>query len=171
MNDLLAFIVDPANDFLGHTLTYIQICLICTICATLIDVLLGAAVSRNAIAAFIEVNISGLMRAIPVLAILILFVPYLGLGFKPTFVALVVLGIPPILLNTYAGVNGIDPAIIDSACGMGMTTWQIVTRIQAPMVLPVVAAGIRTSKSINCAVCIDHDLHRNSRPVFTKQEL
>jgi osmoprotectant transport system permease protein len=58
---------------------------------------------------------------------------------------LIVLGIPPILLNTYTGIRGIDPAIIDAARGMGMTTWQINTRIRTPLVLPIVAAGVRTS--------------------------
>jgi len=60
-------------------------------------------------------------------------------------IALIVLGIPPILLNTYTGIRGIDPAIIDAAKGMGMTTWQIVTKIQTPLVLPLVAAGVRTT--------------------------
>jgi osmoprotectant transport system permease protein len=49
------------------------------------------------------------------------------------------------LLNTYTGIRGVDPAMIDAAKGMGMTTWQIATRIQTPLVTPLVAAGIRTS--------------------------
>jgi osmoprotectant transport system permease protein len=53
-------------------------------------------------------------------------------------------GIPPVLLNTYTGIRGVDPAMIDAAKGMGMTTWQIATKIQAPLVIPLVAAGIRT---------------------------
>ena len=60
-------------------------------------------------------------------------------------IALIILGIPPILLNTYTGIRGVDPAMIDAAKGMGMTTLQIATRIQAPLVTPLVAAGIRTS--------------------------
>jgi osmoprotectant transport system permease protein len=49
------------------------------------------------------------------------------------------------LLNTYTGIRGVDPAMIEAARGMGMTTWQIATRIQAPIVTPLIAAGIRTS--------------------------
>jgi osmoprotectant transport system permease protein len=85
------------------------------------------------------------MRAIPIIAVLFIFVPIFGLGFLPAIIALIVLGIPPILINTYTGIRGIDPATIDAAKGMGMTTWQIVTRIQAPLITPLVAAGIRTS--------------------------
>lgn len=143
--DVLHYIMDPHNDFSGHTLEYLQICSISIILATLIGVALGSLVSRNPLAAFIAINLSGLMRAIPVIAFLIAVIPILHTGDPPTIVALIILGIPPILLNTYTGLRGIDPATIDAARGMGMTTWQIATRIQAPLVLPIVAAGVRTS--------------------------
>ncbi|MFL5699017.1 MAG: ABC transporter permease [Ktedonobacteraceae bacterium] len=141
----LNFILDPRNDYLGHTITYLQICGFSIALAIVIGVVLGAAVSRNALLAFLAVNLSGLMRAIPIIAVLIVFVPIFGLGFTPTVIALVVLGIPPILLNTYTGIRGVDPAMIEAAKGMGMTTWQIASRIQAPLVTPLIAAGIRTS--------------------------
>jgi osmoprotectant transport system permease protein len=143
--DYINFILDPQNDYLGQTIEYLKICGVSIAVAILIGVALGAAVSRNPILSFIAVNLSGLMRAIPVIAVLIAFVPHFGLGFEPAVIALIVLGIPPILLNTYTGIRGVDPAMIDAAKGMGMTTWQIATRIQAPLVTPLVAAGIRTS--------------------------
>ena len=145
MSDVLQFIADPRNDFTGRTIEYLQICGLSIIVAMVIGVTLGIAVSRNALLAFIAVNLSGLMRAIPVIAFLIAALPYLGIGFVPTVVALIVLGVPPILLNTYTGIRGIDAAMIDAARGMGMTTWQIIMRIQAPLVLPIVAAGVRTA--------------------------
>ena len=141
----LNFILNPRNDYLGHTITYLQICGFSIALAIVIGVVLGAAVSRNALLAFLAVNLSGLMRAIPIIAVLIAFVPFFGIGFTPTVIALVVLGIPPILLNTYTGIRGVDPAMIEAAKGMGMTTLQIATRIQAPLVTPLIAAGIRTS--------------------------
>jgi osmoprotectant transport system permease protein len=143
--DVLNFILDPKNNFIGQTIEYLKICGVSIVVAMVIGVVLGAAVSRNAFLAFIAVNLSGLMRAIPIIAVLIVFVPFFGLGFTPTIIALIVLGIPPILLNTYTGIRGIDPAMIDAAKGMGMTSWQIATRIQAPLVTPLVAAGIRTA--------------------------
>ena len=143
--DVLKYITDPQHDFIGHTLEYLQICIIAIVLAIIIGVSLGVAVSRSPLAAFIAVNLSGLMRAIPVIAFLIAVIPILHTGDPPTIVALVVLGIPPILLNTYTGIRGIDPATIDAARGMGMTTWQIITRIQAPLVMAIIAAGVRTS--------------------------
>jgi len=141
----LNFILDPKNNFVAETIEYFKLCSLSIAVAIVIGVVLGALVSRNAILAFIAVNLSGLMRAIPIIAVLLIFVPFLGLGFLPAIIALIVLGIPPILLNTYTGIRGIDPAMIEAGKGMGMTTWQIATRIQAPLVTPLVAAGIRTS--------------------------
>src|SRR6266851_756130 len=103
INGLVQFITDPQNNFAGQTATYIQLCGLAIILAIVIGVVLGIAVSRSAVLGFIAVNMSGLMRAIPVIAFLMVALPYLGLGFLPAFVALVVLGIPPILLNTYTG--------------------------------------------------------------------
>ena len=139
------YILDPANDFLGHTIDYLKICGFSILVAIIIGVVIGALVSRNAFLAFLALNASGLLRAIPIIAVLILFVPIFGIGFEPAFIALIVIGIPPILLNTYTGIRGIDPAMIEAAKGMGMTTMQIAIRIQAPLVTPLVAAGIRTS--------------------------
>lgn len=145
MNSLWQFIMDPNNDFTGHSADYIKISAAAIALAMLISIPLGVAVARRPFLAFIAVNLSGLMRAIPVIAFLAAVWPFLGFGFKPAFVALTVLGIPPILLNTYTGIRSIDPATIDAARGIGMTNWQIITRIQTPLVLPIIAAGVRTS--------------------------
>ncbi len=149
----LNFILDPTNNYVGQTIEYLKLCGVAIAVATVIGVVLGALVSRNAFLAFLAINLSGLMRAIPIIAALFIIfsiVIQLGLrsaslGFLPAIIALIVLGIPPILINTYTGIRGIDPAAIDAAKGMGMTSWQIATRIQAPLVTPLVAAGIRTS--------------------------
>ena len=140
------FILDPTNDYLGHAIDYLKLCGVAIAVATIIGVGLGILVSRSPILAFIAINLSGVMRAIPIIAALfIIFSAVKQLGFLPAIIALILLGIPPILINTYTGIRGIDPAAIDAAKGMGMTTWQIATRIQAPLVTPLVAAGIRTS--------------------------
>jgi len=140
------FIQDPNNNFLSQTIEYLKLCGVSIVVAIVIGVVLGALVSRNAFLAFLAINLSGLMRAIPIIAALfIIFFITNQLGFLPSIIALIVLGIPPILINTYTGIRGVDPAIIDAAKGIGMTTWQIATRILAPLVTPLVAAGIRTS--------------------------
>lgn len=143
--DILNFILDPKNDFLGHTLAYLQICSIGIVGATILGIVIGAAVSSSPILSFIAINLSGLIRAIPIIATLVLLVPFFHIGLVTSLIALILLGIPPVLLNTYTGIRGVDPAMIDAAKGMGMTPWQIASKIQAPLVTPIVAAGIRTS--------------------------
>lgn len=146
-HDLWQFVLDPSNTFAKHSTDYILICVEAIVMTTIISIALAIIVARSPILAFIAVNFSGLLRAIPIIAFLSVSatIPFLGLGYRPALIALVVLGIPPILINTYTGIRGIDPAMIDAARGMGMTSRQIVTRIQAPLLLPVIAAGVRTS--------------------------
>jgi osmoprotectant transport system permease protein len=145
LSALIAFVVAPGNRYLEHSLGYVDLCVASIVLATAIGVALGVAVARRPLLALLAVNVSGLMRAVPVIVFLALALPYLGIGFAPALVALTVLGIPPILLNTYAGIRGIDPMVVDAARGIGMTSAQIIGRIQAPLVMPVVAAGVRTS--------------------------
>ncbi len=145
MNALLQFYLNPRNDLIGQTVTFFELCFIPIALAIVIGVVIGILVYRNALLSFIAVNASNLIRAIPVLAVLFLFVPIFKIGFLPAAVALTLLGIPPVLLNTYVGLRGVDPAAIDAARGMGMTGWQIMARVQAPLVLPVLAAGVRTA--------------------------
>ncbi len=145
MDTLWNFILDPNNDFLGHTIDYVKIAASAILLAMVISIPLGILVARRPVLAFVAVNLSGLMRAIPVIAFLAAAWPFLGFGFTPSLVALTILGIPPILLNTYTGLRSIDAATIDAARGIGMTNWQIITRVQTPLVLPIIAAGVRTS--------------------------
>jgi osmoprotectant transport system permease protein len=142
---LSQFYSDPRNHFTSTSLVFFQLCLFAILSAVAIGIVLGIVVQRNPGLAFIAVNLSGLMRAIPVIAFLIAVLPYLKTGFTPAVVALIILGIPPVLLNTYTGLRGIDPTMIDAARGMGMTRWQIITHVQLPLVLPIIAAGVRTA--------------------------
>ncbi len=141
-----AFIADPQHTFWQHTVDTLTLCIVPILLSIVIAVPLGILVAPRPVAAFLVANLSGLMRAIPTVAALVIMVLLLQrIGFIPSVIALTALGVPPILLNTIAGLNGVDPAAIDAARGMGMTPFQILTRIEIPLVLPVVAAGVRTS--------------------------
>lgn len=89
------------------------------------------------------INAIGALRLIPSLAILFLALPYLGTGFKPALIALTVLALPPVLINIYAGLRNVETSILEAARGMGMTTHQILIRVEIPLALPVIIAGIR----------------------------
>jgi osmoprotectant transport system permease protein len=94
---------------------------------------------------FVAINTANIGRALPSLAIIAILVAFLGVGFANVMIALVILAIPPILTNAYVGVDGVDPDAVEAARGMGMTKWQIVRRVELPMALPLLFAGIRTA--------------------------
>ena len=94
---------------------------------------------------FLAVNVANIGRALPSLAVIAVGIAFLGVGFANVTLALVVLAVPPILTNAYVGVDGVDPDAVEAARGMGMTPWQIVRRVELPLALPLVFAGIRTA--------------------------
>lgn len=102
---------------------------------------------RGGAAVVTVVNIS---RAIPTFAIIALVLPFslqwgFGLGYWPTFVALLFLALPPIFVNSYLGVTEVDRAVVESARAMGMRDHQVLGRVELPAALPLVATGIRIS--------------------------
>jgi osmoprotectant transport system permease protein len=106
---------------------------------------LGIWLSRYPRLAEAAINAAGILRTIPSLAILAIMLPILGTGFLPSVVALIVYAISPILINTYIGIKQVDPDAVDAALGMGMTRLQIVGRIEVPLAIPIIFAGIRTA--------------------------
>ena len=106
---------------------------------------LGIALTRAPGAAGFVTGIANVLRTIPSLALLVLMLPLLGTGYLPAMVALTVYGVPAILLNTYAGVRSVDADIVDAARGQGLSDRQIIRRIEIPLALPVMFAGIRTA--------------------------
>lgn len=93
----------------------------------------------------VAINVSNAGRAIPSFALLVLTVQVTGIGRTPAIVALVALAVPPVITNTYVGMRAVDADLREAAHGMGMTGWQQLRRIEAPLALPLVMAGVRTS--------------------------
>jgi osmoprotectant transport system permease protein len=103
---------------------------------------------------FIAVTVANQGRALPPLALLAFALPLsialgLGLGFWPTLVALVPLGIPPILTNSYTAIRAVDPDVVEAGRGMGLSEWEVLRGVELPLAAPLIVAGIR-----NAAVAI-----------------
>lgn len=112
----------------------------------------GLFVGHTRRGASVAVNLANLGRALPTLAVITIVLPLttaidpqLGFKFYPTMIALIVLGIPPILVNTYVGISGVDPDLVESGRGMGLTERQLLARVEVPVAVPVLAGGIRSS--------------------------
>jgi osmoprotectant transport system permease protein len=95
--------------------------------------------------AFLAINISNVGRALPSLAVIAIGVTVFGLGFLNIMVALVILAVPVILTNAYVGVDGVDRDLTEAARGMGMTGFQTLLRVELPVALPLLFAGLRTA--------------------------
>lgn len=92
---------------------------------------------------FLALSVSSLGRALPSIALVGLLIAWLSVGFWNITVALVVLAVPPLLTNSYFAVEGVDRDAVEAARGMGLTERQILTRIEVPLGLPLVLAGVR----------------------------
>jgi osmoprotectant transport system permease protein len=94
---------------------------------------------------FVAINLGNIGRALPSLAVLAIGDAFLGLGLTVVEVALVILAVPPIITNAYLGVDGVERDLVDAARGMGMSEREILTRVELPLAVPLMFAGIRTA--------------------------
>ncbi len=94
-------------------------------------------------------NVVNVGQTVPSLAILALFFTFLGLGFNTAVFALWLYSILPILRNTFAGIMSVQPEVVESAKGMGMSPWRVLSKIELPIAYPIIIAGIRTAIVIN----------------------
>ncbi|HEB32535.1 MAG TPA: ABC transporter permease [Spirochaetes bacterium] len=119
--------------------------------AVIIGVLFGIFVTRPAGKEYLNIvnDISSLAQTIPPVAVLALAIPFIGFGFKPTVLALFLYSILPVIRNTISGLDSVPRELLGAAYGMGMTRLQILLKIEIPLSLKVIMAGIRTSVVIN----------------------
>jgi osmoprotectant transport system permease protein len=94
---------------------------------------------------FLAINIGNVGRALPSLVVLAIGDAFLGLGLTVVELALVILAVPPIVTNAYLGVEAVDPELVDAARGMGMSGREILTRVELPLAVPLIFAGVRTA--------------------------
>ncbi|MFC7396896.1 ABC transporter permease [Chelatococcus sp. GCM10030263] len=139
------WILDNPGNFFSAFNRHVLMCAISLGIALVIAIPLGFLVARSRRGSFIAINIAGSLRSIPSLAILSAAMPILGIGLLPSIIALVVLAVPPLLLSTIVGIREIEPSILDAANGMGMGRGDILWQIEAPLSVPSILSGIRTS--------------------------
>ncbi len=104
---------------------------------------LGMMVARRPAVAEAAITVAGLLRTLPSLAVLAALLPLLGVGFSPAVVALALVALPPVLVNTVIGLRGVDAEALDAATGLGLTAWQRLRQVELPLAAPMVFAGLR----------------------------
>jgi len=156
--DVLRWFTDPAHYRGGDAVQtrlveHLELSGLAVLVGVLVALPIGLWLGHTGRLAFIAVNVANIGRAVPSLALLALALPIafalgLGLGFWPTFLALIPLAIPPILTNAYVAVRNVDRDATEAARGMGLSESGILRRVELPLALPLILAGIRTA-SVN----------------------
>ena len=133
---------------LDLTIAHVVVVSVSIVIAGVLAVALGMLVYRTERPAKVALTVTSIFVTIPSFALFGLFIPVLGLGYPPTVTALVMYALLPILRNTIVGLRGVNPAITESARGMGMTDRQILWHIELPLAWPVIITGIRVATLI-----------------------
>ncbi|NLY49709.1 MAG: ABC transporter permease [Firmicutes bacterium] len=145
-----SYLLDNMPEVLGALQEHVLLLVVVpVISAVVVAVPLGIAATRWAWLERIVISVVNVIQTIPSLAMMALFIPLgLGIGNKPAIVALFLYSLLPILRNTYTGIKGVDPDLKEAAAGMGMTELQRLLRVELPLAVPVIMAGVRTATVI-----------------------
>ena len=133
------------GELLSTLFEHIQLSFIALLIATLIAIPLGIVLTRKERIAEVIINITGVLQTIPSLALLGLMIPIFGIGKVPAVIALVIYALLPILRNTYTGIKEVDPSLKEASRALGMNTIRRLSKVEIPIAMPVIMAGIRTA--------------------------
>jgi len=154
-SDAWTFFAEHRDEIFSATVDHLTLVVIAMIIAILIGVPLGMFIVQRPALRAIALGVASIFQTIPSLALFgcLIPIPFIGgIGKRTAIVALVLYALLPILRNTYVGLTGIDPAILEAAEAMGMTRAQILFRVRFPLALAVILAGIRTATIITIGV-------------------
>jgi osmoprotectant transport system permease protein len=150
LQEALSFIFTAANwggpaGLGARILEHLQYTFVAVVFSVIIAVPLGMLIGHTGRGTFLVVTGVNALRALPTLGVLLLGVLLWGLGLIPPTVALMLLGIPPLLAGTYSGIANVDPAVVDAARSVGMTESRILLRVETPNAMPLILGGLRTA--------------------------
>lgn len=149
---LINFVSQQSDKLLEQTLTHIGLTFISLLLSIFIGVPLGILIVGKKRLAKIVLGIANVLQTIPGIALLGFMIPILGIGAVPAIVALLLYALLPIIRNTYTGITEVGEAIKEAATGMGMSYGQRLFKVEIPIAMPVILAGIRTATVINVGV-------------------
>lgn len=149
---LLEWFTDPAN-WTGsngipiRTWEQVRMSLLAMVLALVVAMPIALTLGHLRKGVFLATNLGNIGRAVPTLGVLIILasIPLIGIGDSAAVLALALFAIPPLLTNTFAGITGVDPQLRDAAAGMGMGGTSILWKVELPLAMPLIAAGVRTA--------------------------
>lgn len=152
LHEVFVWFNDPlnwqgSNGIPHRVLEHVALALSALTIACLIAVPAGLLLGRSRRKGSVAINVANVGRAIPSFAILALGVIWIGIGYRPALIALVLLAVPPIFVLTFTAVREVDPATVEAARGMGMTEAAVLRKVQVPNAMPLMLDGIRLSSA------------------------
>ncbi len=150
--ELLNFFITRKKEIFEQTIEHIWITLISLIIATLIGVTIGILLTRFKKFTSPVLGFVNIIQTIPSLALLGFLLPIFGIGALPAIIALFLYALLPIVRNTYTGIKEINPSVTEAARGMGLSDMQRLTKVELPLAIPTIFAGIRTAMVINIGI-------------------
>jgi len=152
MIDLWHFLLANQGEILDQTVEHIGLTFVSLLVAVLVGIPLGILASRFRKVSTPLLGAVGVIQTIPSIALLGFMLPLLGIGALPAVVALFLYALLPIVRNTYSGISEVDASVVEAARGMGMTSGQLLRKVELPLATPVIFAGVRTATVINVGV-------------------
>lgn len=149
---LMQFMQEQSGKILDQLLQHIGLTFISLLLAVIIGIPLGIFITRRRRFAGPVLAFTGVLQTIPSIALLGFMIPLFGIGPLPAITALFLYALLPIVRNTFTGISEVDPVIIESARGMGLNYAQVLRKVQLPLAMPVILAGIRIATVINVGV-------------------
>lgn len=142
---VMTYYHESTDKYWNAVVTHLTISLQVVLASIIIGVLLGILCAKYEKSAKIISSNVNILRVIPSLALLVIMIPFLGIGRNAAIVALIIIAIPPIMINTAAGLLSIEPNVLETAKGMGMNSKQSFFNIELPLAYPLILTGVRTS--------------------------
>lgn len=152
VQSLIDFFLSRTDQVWAATFRHIQYVVAVLLTALIIAVGVGIWVRHRPVPREIALGIASVFLTLPSLALFVIFIPLVGLGFGPAYIALTMYALLPIMRNTVAGLNGVSPAVLESARGMGLSSRQRLWRVELPLAWPVIMAGVRVATLLTTGI-------------------
>lgn len=140
---IFVYIAEYPDIFMGLLVRHLQLVFSSSLAAIGIGAILGVIAAKTKVISKIIIGIANMIQSIPELVMLALGIPFLGVGFVPTFTVLLLKAVLPVVMNTYVGIRDLDPAVLEAAKGIGMTERQRLFRVELPLSAPAILTGCR----------------------------
>ena len=139
------YLAENSSQIISLLLEHVELTLLSVVLSIIIGIPVGILISYVKKLGKPILGLTNIIQAIPSMALLGFMIPILGIGMVPAIVMVILYSLLPIIKNTYTGIKNINEQTIEAATGIGLTKWQILTKVQIPLAFPVIMAGIRIS--------------------------